>query len=782
MPLSTGDKLGPYEILAPIGAGGMGEVYLARDTKLKREVALKVLPESFAGDPERMARFQREAEVLASLNHPNIAQIYGVEERALVMELVPGESLKGPLPLETALNYARQIADALEAAHDKAIVHRDLKPANIMITSQGLVKVLDFGLASVLNRDIPSRHREGADANNSPTLTISPTRAGMILGTAGYMSPEQARGKPVDKRADIWAFGVVLYEMVTGRRLFEGETVSDTLAHVLTKEPDWEQVPARVQRLLEACLQKDPRQRLQAIGDWRLLITDLQQPATSSSRSRLGWVAWGVAAVATVAAVGLGWVAYHHYSEETQVLKMSLQTPEKAQFDSPAYIPAISPDGRHVAFAARIDGQVSLWIRDLDALNTRQLPGTANARYPFWSPDSRWVAFFADGKLKKINLAGGPALTLCVAQGRLGTWSKEDVIIYGTSGSLFRVPAAGGNPMELGGPGQTASESGHRAPWFLPDGHHFLYMARDTDAQQTRIYVDSIDAKAGSSRREVLAANSNVVYVPSAHATLMGDSDGYLLFLRERTLMAQPFDAAKTQTTGDAVPIAEQVDDWQFNSDRQGQFSASQNGILVYTSGAAAGGNVQLTWFDRSGKPGGTVGAPGVIRGLAISPDGSTVAADRLDASAVRDVWLYDLARGTASQFTFGPANNQYPVWSPDGSKIVFHSMRDNGKPYQKASSGVGPEEVLDQDPRNNHVDDWSRDGRYLIDEVQDPKTSTDIQVIPTFGNKRPFTYINTASFEGDAKVSPNGQFLAYDSNESKRYRGVRADLPGARR
>src|SRR5277367_1206418 len=290
MALTAGDRLGPYEILAPIGAGGMGEVYRARDTKLDRDVAIKVLPASFAQDPERLARFEREAKVLASLNHPNIAQIYGIEDRALVMELVPGESLKGPLPLDTALNYARQIADALEAAHEKNIIHRDLKPANIMIPPAGVVKVLDFGLAAVAQSSDPS------NPANSPTLTISPTRAGMILGTAGYMSPEQARGKPVDKRADIWAFGVVLFEMLTGKPLFAGETISDTLAAVLTKEPDWTRVPARVRRLLQACLQKDQKQRLQAIGDWQLLLMDVQPQVTAPSRSRLGMAGWIVAA------------------------------------------------------------------------------------------------------------------------------------------------------------------------------------------------------------------------------------------------------------------------------------------------------------------------------------------------------------------------------------------------------------------------------------------------------------------------------------------------------
>jgi serine/threonine protein kinase len=349
MALAAGTRLGPYEILAPIGAGGMGEVYRARDTKLDRDVAIKVLPPDFAQDPERLARFEREAKVLASLNHPNIAQIYGIEDRALVMELVDGAIVQGPLPLETALNYARQIADALEAAHEKGIIHRDLKPANIMITPTGVVKVLDFGLAAIPNRD-----REGADVNNSPTLTISPTRAGMILGTAGYMSPEQARGKPVDKRADIWAFGVVLFEMLTGKPLFEGETVSDTLAQVLTKEPDWEQVPAKVRRMLEACLQRDLKQRLQAIGDWRLLLTDVQQPqAIAPSRSRLGWITATVLSAALAAIAGFGWWRALPPVEQPQArLDVDLGQDIALAMSNGSSNVIISPDGTRLVYKA----------------------------------------------------------------------------------------------------------------------------------------------------------------------------------------------------------------------------------------------------------------------------------------------------------------------------------------------------------------------------------------------------------------------------------------------
>jgi len=448
---------------------------------------------------------------------------------------------------------------------------------------------------------------------------------------------------------------------------------------------------------------------------------------------------------------------------------MTLQTPEKAQFPSGVYIPMISPDGRRVAFAAMIDGKTGLWLRDLDGLSARLLPGTDGASYPFWSPDSRWVAFFADGKLKKIDVNGGPALTLCdVPQGgRSGTWNKEDLIVYGLNGGgLFRVAAAGGIPKPLSELDLAATEVIHRFPSFLPDGRHFLYTARSNDPQKTRIYVDSIDAKPGSkTRREVLAAASNVVYVPRLRG-----SQGYLLFMRESTLMAQPFDGANARTTGDAVPVAEQVD--YFQNVAQGQFSVSQNGILVYTSGASGGGIVQLTWLDRTGKPSGTVGSPGNIGWASLSPNGSTVAADRKDATGQYDIWLHDLARGTASRFTFGPNNNTNPVWSPDGSRITFYSTGIAGAagvPLQKAASGVGKEESLDNDLRIHVVTDWSRDGRYLIERVNDPKTGRDIWVIPTFGDRKPFPYINTEFQEINAKLSSNDQFLAYVSDESNR-------------
>jgi Tol biopolymer transport system component/predicted Ser/Thr protein kinase len=772
MPLSPGDRLGHYEIVELIGKGGMGEVYRAHDSRVGRDVAIKISTAQFS------ERFTREARAIAQLNHPNICTLFDVGPNFLVMELVEGPTLadrigQGPIPMDEALKIVYQIAAALEEAHEKGVIHRDLKPANIKIKPDGLVKVLDFGLAKVAPASA------GGSSENAATLTmLAVSKSGTILGTAAYMAPEQARGLQVDRRADIWAFGVVVWEMLTGEMLFQGPTVTDILAQVVTKTPDYSSVPPRAKKLLERCLNRDPRERLRDIGEARFLLQEepVMAPGigTAPSPSRFGHGAAGAiwpaaTAVAALAALGLGYVAYKHYTEEPPLLKMALPVPEKTQLANAGAIPAISPDGRHVAFAANVDGRIGLWLRDLDASSARELPGTVNAGYPFWSPDSRWVGFFADGRLKKIDVTGGPALVLCdVAQGRGGTWNQEDVIVYGTTTGLFRVPAAGGTPARLSELDHAASETTHRAPWFLPDGRHFLYTVRAAgDPQKTRIYVESVDAKPGSKTgREVLAADSNAVYVPSIHRKPAGG--GYLIFVRDHTAMAQPFDAANAKTTGDAAAIAEQVDTMPSNS--QGQFSASQNGILVYTSGATAAGNMQITWFDRSGKQVGTVGTPSQILWATLSPDGSTVAADLQDSTGGRDIWLHDLARGTESRFTFGPALNDYPLWSADGSKIVFYSVRDgNGNPYEKAASGVGQEEVLDKDPRNNRVDDWSRDGRYLIEEVIDSKTASDIWVIPTFGDKKPFAYLNSGFNEENAKLSPNGQFLAYSSDETKR-------------
>ena len=681
-----------------------------------------------------------------------------MEERALIMELVEGETLKGPLPVETALAYARQIVDALEAAHEKGIVHRDLKPANIKITPAGVVKVLDFGLATAVEDPTASR-----DSKNSPTLSMRGTQAGAIMGTAAYMAPEQARGHVADRRADVWAFGAVLYEMLSAKPAFDGDSVTDILAAVVKLEPDWSALPSStpraVAKLVRRCLTKDRRQRLQAIGEARIAIdeylaggAEAPPPAEARPLNRLPWLAAiGILLLATIA---LGFVAYRHFTEETRILRFSVLPPDKATVD----FQAVSPDGRRLALVATLAGDSELWVRELDSLVARPLPGTEGASYPFWSPDSRTIGFFQSGKLKKIDAAGGPAITLAdAASGRGGSWNRNGVIIFtpAVSQSIYRVPASGGTATALTTVDRASGENTHRMPWFLPDGHHFFYTARNDDAEKNALYVADLDSK---DRKRILYASSNALYA----------SPGYLLFLREQTLMAQPFNTSSMTTQGDAIPIAEGVRHETLNL--VGRFSASQNGVLAYSSGASSApvDAAQLTWFDRTGKVTGTVGLPGVIYWPAISPDGRTIALDRVAPhNGMVDIWLYDLTRGTESRFTFNAHSNSYPVWSPDGSHIAFRSPRNL---YQKAISGSAQEEVLDQPSTEPvRITDWSRDGRYVIEQAFDPKTNFDIWVLPLFGDRKAFPYLHMDFNESHGKLSPNGKWLAYQSDETKR-------------
>jgi Tol biopolymer transport system component len=744
----------------------MGAVYRATDTKLNRDVAIKVLPDAFAADPDRLARFTREAQVLAALNHPNIAAIYGVEDRALVMELVEGENLKPPLPVETAIAYAKQIAEALEAAHEKGIIHRDLKPANIKVTPQGTIKVLDFGLAAVTQGGSVA----SGNPQSSPTLTMmGATQAGLILGTASYMSPEQAAGKPVDRRGDIWSFGVVLWEMVTGKRLFDGESVSHTLADVLRAPIDFDslpkETPASVKTLLKRCLDRNVRNRLRDIGEARVALENAgQAPEAPAPRSR-GTLPWIAAALAVIAA-GLGYVAFRHSQEEApRVAKVTVLSPEKGQFVVAAGAfagpPAVSPDGRHIAFIANVDGKTGLWIRDLDSPTPRLLAGTEGAISPFWSPDSRYVGFGADGKLKKIDITGGPPLTICDAPSlRGGAWNKNDVIVFnptaGPSG-LFRVSAAGGTPTPVTELDKSRNESSDRHPWFLPDGRHFLYMGRSREPEKTAVFVGDLESPAEKqARKRVVSGDTTAVY-----AAATGNSAGYLLFMRDRTLMAQPFNAEKLATSGEAVPVAEQVD---HSVNLFGVFGVSQTGVLAYMSGGASGG-VQITWFDRSGRPAGTVGPRGTIGWASLSPDGTTVATDPRDGPGVSDLWLHDLTRGATSRFTFGD-NALSPIWSPDGARIIFNAPAKNGNNmFVRNANQTGQEEVLGDSPAQRPTD-WSRDGRYII---ADQPATGGIWVHPQFGDKKPFAYGHPGFRENDAKLSPDGKWLAYMSNESKR-------------
>jgi eukaryotic-like serine/threonine-protein kinase len=769
----SGTKLGPYEILAPLGAGGMGEVYRASDSKLNRDVALKILPAIFTHDPERMARFRREAQVLASLNHPNIGSIYGLEEwnnlRVLVFELVDGPTLAdrisgGAIPLEEALAIARQIADAMAVAHEKGVTHRDLKPANIKITREGNVKVLDFGLAKVLQ----GPKNLDSDPSYSPTFTNPTTHEGMILGTAAYMSPEQAKGKPVDKRADIWAFGVVLYELLTGRHLFQRETASDTLAAVLKEEPDWNRIPLKVRPLLRHCLEKDPKRRLRDIGDMHLLLETASVPV----ETHRPWLAWGAVGVFLVAFAALSLI---HFREERLV-----SAPVQFQISPSGSLPqgdgfAVSPDGRHLAFAAAgPDGVTHLWIRDLDSLKVRLLsdsrPLTIKPRRVvppfFWSPDSRFIGFQSGSKLAKIEIFGGPAQTLCDVQGTVvgGSWNRDGVIVFADIGKgLMQVSAAGGVASPLTALDRSRKETVHVLPSFLADGRHFLYERASSIPENSGVYVGSLDTKPEKQdSRRLLATTSGPVYVPSS------DSDsGEVLFLRQGTLMAQPFDTHRLEPSGEAVPVAEQVGSYL----DYGLFSASDNGVLVYRSGA--GQDYQLTWLNQQGRVLGTVAEPGRYNSMALSPDGGRVAVSRTNAENTPnwDIWLLDVGRNTSTRLSYDQVRAAFPVWSADGNSVVFDTKyAGESNLYVKLASGAGDERLLlTSTGGEKYATSWSRDGRFLLYTAIDPETKSDVWLLPLQGDRQPIPFLRTGFNEDSGRFSPDAHWIAYTSDESGR-------------
>ena len=777
--MSTPQRIGIYPVERELGRGGMGIVYLGRDPRLDRPIAIKVLPDLFAGDPERLARFEREARLLASLRHPNIAGIYGLEEsdsrRFLALEYVEGPTLaeriaRGPLPIDECLEIARQIAAALEAAHEAGVIHRDLKPGNVKITPAGEVKVLDFGLAKGAGLAEAS-----PDISHSPTLTQARTDVGVILGTAAYMSPEQARGKPVDRRTDIWSFGCVLFEMFTGRQLFGGETVSDTIAKILEREPPWSEIPSgvpeRIRELLRRCLEKDPRKRLRDIGDARLELEEAISARTSQSRraaaeieaqrsaarGRAPLSTWLVAGAAMIVALlAIAWALSR--SPGGAVRRLSINEPFGASLDGDAVDNAISPDGRWLVFTASdTSNTIQLWARDLSTLGGRPIPGTENGAKPFWSPDSRWVGFFADGKLKKVRPDGGVQVICAAPDNRGGGWSKQGTIVFAPAGEspLFAVSASGGEPRQVTTLDSTRHETSHRFPYFLPDGRHFLYSTLPATDRGFRILAGSLD---GGPSREILTADSAPVYA----------APGYLIYLRDRTLVARKFDTRSLTAGGE--PLA--FPDMPATSQSTGLRAAtvSSNGMLAYMNGAVT--NSRLIWLDRAGRTIGAVPAPAAQYGLiVVSPDGTHAAVDRIVSPNESDIWILDLARGVSSRLTYGPRNNNTGIWSPDGTRIAFETNRNGPYDiYVKSVSGATPETPLVVGQSLfKHPASWTPDGKTLAFYQMDSGTGFDIWTVPADGSLPPTPYLRTRFQEEFPDISPDGKWLLYNSDESGR-------------
>jgi eukaryotic-like serine/threonine-protein kinase len=768
--LTTGARLGQYEILGTLGAGGMGQVYRARDTRLGRDVAIKILPEAFAADPDRMARFEREARLLASLNHQNIATIHGIEEsgtvRGLVLELIDGETLadriagaKGSsLPIAQTVAIAKQLVDALDAAHEKGIVHRDLKPTNIKITPGGSVKVLDFGLAKAVTDE------SVFDPADSPTVTVAGTRHGVILGTAAYMSPEQTRGRGVDKRTDIWAFGCVLFEMLTGRATFGRDTTSDTIAAILEREPDFSSLPpatpSEIVRLVRECLHKEPGRRLRDIGDARLLL-ELRDDERASAvpQNRAQWFL-----PVTMLILGLGVGAGFLYSVQPpltspiQRVQFVMAGPA-GQLSLGRVIP--SPNGSRLVFSATDDaGQSALWIRSFAATEPRRLIGTEGAQSPFWSPDGRNVGFVAAGRLKRIDVDAGLVQTICngCITGDVpgASWNNDGTILLSPSNRtpIYRVSANGGTPEPLTSLDSSRNENSHRGVTFLPDGRHFIFTARSDVQQNTGIYLSSLDS---GDRKWLMQAQSSAEYAPP----------GFLLTVREGTLVAWRFDLATLQLSGDPIPVAGNVG--HNPASAQGLFNVSADGRVLVTRAPVQRLN-QLVWVDRKGTSTATVGQPRVFQQFKLAPNGkhaTTVLAD--EVSGNRDIWLLELETGRYTRLTTHPANDWHPVWSPDSRNVLFASDRNGASSiYRREIEISGLEELVlasDRATTNRFPSDWSAEG--LIAYFEDTAKDTQNIGVIRLTEKSLVASLNSPFLEADGKFSPDGRWLAYDSNES---------------
>jgi Tol biopolymer transport system component/tRNA A-37 threonylcarbamoyl transferase component Bud32 len=793
--LSSGTKLGTYEITALIGAGGMGEVYRAHDTKLGRDVAIKVLPEQFAREPERLARFQREAKMLAALNHHNIAAIYGLEQSGsthyLVMELVEGPTLAeriaaGPVPVEETLPIAKQVADAVEYAHDHNVIHRDLKPANIKVTAEGMVKVLDFGLAKAMS-DEPT----AAEISNSPTLSMAATRQGVILGTAAYMSPEQAKGKQADRRADVWAFGVVVFELLAGKQAFHGDDVTEVLAAVVMREPAFDALPAKtpaaIRNLVRRCLEKSLKRRLQHIGEARITVEDTLSGATtaapaaaaaapSKTRERITQVA---AAAMTLIAIAFAIGFVLRAPKPQQPMRLSAEIGVDASLYTASGPSAIfSPDGtRLVLVATGSDQKRHIYVRALDQLQASALSGTENAGDPFFSPDGQWIGFFADGKLKKISVQGGAAVTLCDAPSdRGGSWGDDGTIVFAPSirGALSKVSSAGGTPQPLTSLDKQAGESTQRWPQVLSGGQALLFTSsgNGTNFEDSDIVVYSM---ASGQRKTVLRGGFYARYLPSGH----------VVYMHEGTLFAVPFDLQRLETTGQPAPIIEGV----VTAPGSGgaQFSFSDTGNLAYVAGGTGVQNVSIYWMDHEGKFMPLRETPGSYFNPAFSPDGKRLALD-LDDGKRRDIWVYEWERDTLTRLTFAGEANRFPVWTPDGQRITYSSQEKGGggNLWWIRADGAGNAQRLTESKNAQIGPSWRPDGKVLVFQQLNPDTNFDIMTLPIEGDEKsgwkpgePKAFVNSTFAEITAAFSPDGRWLAYASNESGSYEVYVRPFPG---
>lgn len=749
-------RIGPYEILSRVGEGGMGEVWRARDTRLNRTVAIKTSREQFS------ERFEQEARVIAQLNHSRICQIFDVGPDYLVMELVEGVPLKGPMPVAKTIEYAAQILDALDAAHEKGITHRDLKPDNILVTRDG-IKLLDFGLA-----------RLAADGSGSPgeadaTIAKALTQEGQIVGTLQYMSPEQLQGEEVDSRSDLFSFGCVVYELLSGRRAFEGQNRASIIGAILEREPPPLDVAPSLERVVGRCLAKHPRDRFQTARDLKAaLLWAVNEPAGSLverplQRSSLPWFVAVAALLSTVIIAGL-WLRSSK-PPELRAAAFVVQPPPGTMFNYLITASAISPDGRFLVFrvAAR-SGAASLWLRPLDSTSARPLPGTESGDFPFWSPDSRSIGFFAGGKLQRLDVVGGTPVVLCdVVEGAAGTggaWSPTGTILYADRRGLFVIPQAGGMPRQLIAADASRKELGFGYPQFLPGGNHFLYFVASSDPASEGVWASSVDAP--TRRTAVVRTSAKAVYAPP-----IPGHPGSLLFVKNRTLMVQDFDVRRLRLSGAPLPFAADIS--LLGGLRGAAFWVSETGLMAYRAGLALD-RVRLVSRTRDGTVIRDDGLEDTWTSMRLSPDGARLALGRRDITDPSDIWIVDLERGVRSRFTFDPQADTCAVWSPDGRQLAFTSSRTGvDQIYRKNSNGAGRVEQLTSGPAAKCLTDWSRDGRWLVYNEQHGNT-TDIVALSLDGEKIPMPVVSTPFLELDGQLSPDGKWLAFISDESGRH------------